>query len=179
MRGLVDTLMRRLREQRGFTMVPVMMTMLGIMSLSAVAIATTANTTSQSNPGQQRGEEGADVASRDLEGAAYSRESKDAYAAAEAGIADYQYHLNGDNTYWAKCTGVPTPNAVNQRWNGSGADPRTWRAVPDAASQYTLELLPANGQTACSTTNAAGHDDRCHIGHVPDPLDGPGAKRWG
>ena len=115
MRGLADILIQRLRGQRGFTMIPVMMTMLGIMSLSAVAIATTANNSAQSNPGQQRGEEGGDVASRDLEGAAYSRESKDAYAAAEAGIADYQYHLNNDNTYWAKCTAVPTPNAVNQR----------------------------------------------------------------
>ena len=160
MRGALDSMVRRLASQRGFTMVPVMMSMLGIMSLSAVAIATTSNGSAQSNPGQQRGEEGADVASRDQEGASYNRESKDAYSAAEAGIADYQYHLNNDNTYWAKCTGVPAPNAVNQRWNGTTPtnDPRTWRNVPGSASsaQYTIELLPANGQPVCAPADPAG-----------------------
>jgi len=136
----------------------VLMSMLGIMSLSAVAIATTSDTSATSNAGQQKGEEGADVSTRDFEGAAYSRESKDAYSAAEAGIADYQYHLNNDNSYWAKCTNVPTPNAVNQPWNGTSppTDPRTWRNVPGAASQYTIELLPANGQPVCAMSNAAG-----------------------
>ena len=32
---------------------------------------------------------------------------KRAYAAAQAGIADYTYHLNNDSGYWTRCTGVP------------------------------------------------------------------------
>ena len=31
--------------------------------------------------------------------------------------------LNGDNDYWAKCTAVPTPNAVNDVWNRVAARP--------------------------------------------------------
>ena len=40
-------------------------------------------------------------------------DQKRAYEAAQAGLADYSFHLNKDNGYWAKCTNVPTPNAVN------------------------------------------------------------------
>ena len=53
--------------------------------------------------------------------------------------------LNGDNDYWAKCTAVPTPNAVNDIWNRVPPDPRKWATVPGASTQYTIELLPANG----------------------------------
>ena len=56
---------------------------------------------------------------------------KQALAAAEAGVNQYLFGLNGDNNYWAKCTGVPAPNAVNDPWNGVGPDPRTWQSVPD------------------------------------------------
>ena len=34
-----------------------------------------------------------------------------------------------------------------------GADPRRWANVPGSASRYTIELIPANGATACSTAN--------------------------
>ncbi len=53
---------------------------------------------------------------------------KAAFAAAQAGIADFSFHLNNDNSYWAECTKVPdaerderrrrdhqSPNAVG-RW---------------------------------------------------------------
>ncbi len=152
MQGLLRALRRRLADQSGFTMVTVMGAMFTIMGLSAVMIAT-ANPAATPGPD---GPPGQDVASADLDGSARNRESKEAYAAAEAGIADYQYHLNTDNAYWAKCTAVPSPNAVNQRWNGSGADPRSWRNVPGATTQYSIELLPANGQPSCSTSNATG-----------------------
>ena len=33
---------------------------------------------------------------------------KRAHAAAEAGLADYSFHLNNDNSYWARCTEVPS-----------------------------------------------------------------------
>ena len=45
--------------------------------------------------------------------------------------------------------GSPTPNAVNDPWNGTRPDPRTWQSVPGAATQYTIELLPANGYSKC------------------------------
>jgi Tfp pilus assembly protein PilX len=82
---------------------------------------------------------------------------KQAYSAAEAGVADYLFHLNQDNSYWANCTGVANPNAVNQAWNGSGADTRTrWRNVPGTSSTYAIELLPRSPYTACTTgTNVA------------------------
>ena len=75
-------------------------------------------------------------------------DDKRAYAAAQAGIADYVFHLNTDNTYWSKCTAVPSPHAVNQ--NGSTTNRRT---VPGDTAQYAIELIPATGQTSCSTSN--------------------------
>jgi hypothetical protein len=76
---------------------------------------------------------------------------KRAYAAAQAGIADYTYHLNNDSGYWARCTNVPTPNAVNLQ--GSQAN---WRLVDQtqlSGPRYALELIPATGQSACNSSN--------------------------
>lgn len=87
----------------------------------------------------------------------YSHDQKRAYAAAEAGIANYQYHLSQDQAYWTRCTNVPAPSAVNQRWNGSGSDPRAWRTIPGSTTdptEYTIELLPANGAPQCNENNA-------------------------
>ncbi len=41
-------------------------------------------------------------------------DTKRAYAATQAGIADYSFHLNNDNGYWARCTSVPAPHAVDR-----------------------------------------------------------------
>jgi type II secretory pathway pseudopilin PulG len=136
MRRLLDDILKRLHtDERGFTMVTVMGVMLAIMMLSAVAFA---------------------AAGGDLEGASYDRESKQAYAAAEAGVADYMFHLNQDNSFWAKCDSVPNPSAVSQRYSGTGTDPRKWRAVNGANTEYAIELLPANGAATCDTNNATG-----------------------
>jgi Tfp pilus assembly protein PilX len=75
---------------------------------------------------------------------------KQALAAAEAGVNDYLFHLNQDNGYWAKCTAVAAPNAVNDAWNGTLPDPRRWRAVPNSSSAYTIELLPVAPFTMCT-----------------------------
>jgi Tfp pilus assembly protein PilX len=82
---------------------------------------------------------------------------KQAYAAAEAGVADYLFHLQQDPNYWANCTGVPSPSAVNNAWNGSGTDTRlNWRTVPGTTSQYAIELIPRSPYTQCTTgTNVA------------------------
>jgi hypothetical protein len=76
-------------------------------------------------------------------------DEKRAYAAAQAGIADYSFHLNNDNNYWARCTSVPIPNAVNQQ--GSTANRRVVPGATDAS--YAIELLPATGQSSCDPGN--------------------------
>jgi hypothetical protein len=118
-------------------MVYVVGAMLGIMGISVAAFAS---------------------AGSDLGVRRYDRDTKQAYAAAEAGLADYVFHLGQDNSYWTKCTNVPSPAVVNQPWNGTSpvADPRGWRSVPGSTAEYAIELLPANGQTACSEANAQG-----------------------
>jgi type II secretory pathway pseudopilin PulG len=68
-----------------------------------------------------------------------------AYAAAQAGINAYSFHLGRDNSYWTECTGVPTPNAVNQQ--GSTANRLPVPGFADAS--YAIELLPATGSPAC------------------------------
>jgi hypothetical protein len=93
---------------------------------------------------------GALAASRgDLHLTANDLDHKQAYEAAQAGIANYAFHLNTDTGYWAKCTSVPTPNAVNQL--GSTANRRSVAGSTDET--YAIELIPATGQSSCSTTN--------------------------
>jgi Tfp pilus assembly protein PilX len=76
---------------------------------------------------------------------------KQAYEAARAGIADYAFHLNNDTSYWARCTDVPDPNAVNQQ--GSTANRRP---VPGSSgAEYAIELLPAGAHSQCDTSDPA------------------------
>ncbi len=127
--------LRHLTEETGFTMVAAIGALLVITMLSIAAIA---------------------AAGGDIHLSRYDQDEKQAYAAAEAGIADYLYHLNTDSNYWAKCTGVPAPNAVNQAFTGTPPAGRKWRDVPSSSSEYSIELLPKPGQTACSTTDPIG-----------------------
>jgi type II secretory pathway pseudopilin PulG len=119
-------LRNRLREEGGFTMIAV----IGAISLvSMLAAATLAATNGDMNLVQ------------------FDLDHRRAHAAAEAGIADYSFHLNNDNSYWARCTEVPEPNAVNQI--GSTAKRR---AVPGPAGEtYAIELLPATSKSKCET----------------------------
>ena len=82
-------------------------------------------------------------------------DQKRAYLAAQSGIADYTYHLNNDSGYWARCTSVPTPNAVNLNMNGK---PSNTRQVPGSTdgSRYGIELLQATtspGNSQCDSSN--------------------------
>jgi len=121
------------RAEHGITMVAVMVVMtVATMVASAVLLA----------------------AQGDLPFSKASSDRKQANAAAESGIAYYLYQLSRDNDYWTKCDDVPAPAPVHQKWNGNGTDPRAWRTVPGTASQYTLELLPAPGQTSCEAGKA-------------------------
>ncbi|MGH2942632.1 MAG: hypothetical protein ACRDLN_07670, partial [Solirubrobacteraceae bacterium] len=131
-------LFRLSRDERGFTMVTVVGALLVVTLLAVTALS---------------------YAQRDLPSGKHDRDRKVAYAAAEAGAQNYFYYLSQDPSFWAKCDNdtatYTTPTQVNQRWNGTGADPRRWVRVPNTTnSWYTIELLPANGASACSTTNA-------------------------
>jgi hypothetical protein len=93
-------------------------------------------------------------------------DSKQAYAAAEAGVNYYMNRLGQDNAYWSKCDQVPSPtqNAVNLEWNGSGADPRRYQKIPGYRAEYAVELLAVQ-------TTAAG-TELCQVG-VPDSMVNP------
>lgn len=130
----IRPLVARLRGEAGFTMAAMLGALLVISLFTISALA---------------------VAQNDLPISRKDQDTKQAYAAAEAGVADYFFHLSQDNAYWAKCTSVPTPTAVNQAWNGVGADTRTnSRLIAGSSAWYTLELLPANGNAACNPSNA-------------------------
>jgi hypothetical protein len=130
---------RRFHDEGGFTMLVVLGVLTVCAALTAVAFGSVVN---------------------DIPLRKDSRDKKAAYAAAEAGVNFYVSRMNQDNEYWAKCAGVPAPNAtepspVNQRWDGAGADPRQFRVVPGSSARYTVELLPAVG-TDCLASDPAG-----------------------
>jgi hypothetical protein len=95
------------------------------------------------------------AAGADLPFAKASQDRKQAYAAAEAGLEYYMFQLSENNDYWSLCdtaTGPSPsePNPVNQRWTRTSpaqTDTRRWRKMSDGKSEYTIELLPATGNT--------------------------------
>ncbi|MFN8112344.1 MAG: hypothetical protein U0R51_04005 [Solirubrobacterales bacterium] len=127
----IEGLRARLAGEDGFTMATAMLAML-VVTLATVGTVTAVN-------GDIK------LTTRDLD-------KKRAFEAAQAGLADYTFHLNKDNGYWAKCTNVPTPNAVNNV--GSTAKRRN---VPGSTgASYALELIPATGKSVCNTGDPVG-----------------------
>jgi Tfp pilus assembly protein PilX len=132
-------------DERGFSMVAVMLVMLvaGLFATGAFAMA-----------------------NGDIPLAKGSQDRKEAYAAARAGVDFYAFHLAQDNRYWVHCTNVPAPNAtepspVVNKYYGTGTDPRTnrWRTVPGTNAQYVIELLPAKAPTASTPQPQCVEDD--------------------
>jgi hypothetical protein len=126
----------RLRAEHGFSMIAVMGIMLIGTMLAAAAFAAVGN---------------------DLPFARGAQDRKQAYQAAEAGIDFYKYSLTRDNNFWANC--VPTSGTgskvINQKWTGVGT--RGWLPVPGSpTAYYSIELLPANGKTACDKNDPEG-----------------------
>jgi type II secretory pathway pseudopilin PulG len=135
-----------LRCQRGFTTV----TLMGVLMVGGLMVAA-----------------GVAAVEPDIKQSRADLNAKQAHAAAEAGLNWYLYHLGQDNNLFVKCTNLPNPSPteaapVNQAWNGSGADPRRWRTLPDIdaakystdeRAQYTIELLPAQGFQQCVENN--------------------------
>jgi type II secretory pathway pseudopilin PulG len=121
---------KRLSGEGGYTMIAV----IGAISLvSMLSAATLAATNGDIN-----------LTQRDVD-------LRRATAAAQAGVANYSFHLNSDNSYWARCTTVPEPSAVNQ----PGASPLKKRNVPGATdASYAIELLPSSSfaEGKCNTS---------------------------
>src|SRR5204862_6692445 len=91
---------------------------------------------------------------------ARDRSSKQAYAAAEAGINYYMFRLGQDNAYWTNCDQVPPPSSVDPNpVNLEGASTLRWRNVPGTNNSYAIELLAQNGTnpvgTWCTSGNAS------------------------
>jgi hypothetical protein len=123
---------RRLAGQDGFTMIVVMAVMTAAMAVSVAAFAASGG---------------------DIRLSRNDEDQKRAYAAAEAGVQDYFFHLTQDNAYWAKCTS-PTP--AHPALNQLGATPLKTRAVPGSSASYAIELIPANGKSACDVNDPEG-----------------------
>jgi hypothetical protein len=121
------TRLSRLRDERGFTLAYVMLFML-VGSLFAISAWSAAN--------------------GDIRQTKTDEKSKLAYAAAESGLNYYIFKLNQDNGFWTDCAGPATlpngeVNPVNPRWDGTGTDPRRFRAMPGGnGASYAIEPLP-------------------------------------
>lgn len=130
---LISRATRAARAEDGFTMVAVMGVLLVVGLLSIAAFAS---------------------ADGDIKPGSDDKQSKSAYAAAEAGVNDYLARLIADTDFWTKCAD-PSDPALNGVNPGAGA--RRWapiNAAQPSGAQYSLELLPANGAAQCSTANA-------------------------
>ena len=121
-----------MRSEEGWTLIAVLGVMLSGMALSVAAFA---------------------AAGGDVHLSRNDQDQKRAYAAAEAGVQDYFFHLTQDNAYWAKCTS-PTP--AHPALNQLNASPLRTRRVPGSNATYAIELIPANGRPQCDTNDATG-----------------------
>ena len=147
----MNSLHRLSRDQRGFSMVAVMIAMMVAGLMVAAAFA---------------------AADGDLPLTKRSEDRKEALAAAQAGVQFYAFHLAQDDRYWSKCDNVPAPNGteaspVALKWYGTGADTRTghWRNVPGTSAQYSIELIPATVPTTANPT------PQCVQGNDPTMID--------
>jgi Tfp pilus assembly protein PilX len=120
----------RLRAEDGFTMVATMGILVTVGMLSVAAFAATDG---------------------DLRSGADDKERKGAYAAAEAGVNDYLARLIADTEYWRKCDDATHPG-LNQR--NVNANQRQWATIAGSTAQYSIELLPANGNAICNDNDA-------------------------
>jgi hypothetical protein len=118
----------RLRGEDGYTLVAVMGIVAAVLAISVAAFAATDG---------------------DIGPSADDRERKQAYAAAEAGVADYLARLVAKPDYWRDCANDAANLAINQ----VNPATRRWAQVPGATSQYSVELLPANDRPSCDVND--------------------------
>ena len=129
----------KLRCQKGFTTV----TLMGVLGVGGILVAA-----------------GFAAVDADISLSREDQDYKQSHGAAEAGLQWYLNRLGQDNNFYVRCINVPDPNGteeapVNQKWNGTGADPRLWRKLPGSTekAEYAVELMPAPGYSSCVENN--------------------------
>ncbi|HEY7967752.1 MAG TPA: hypothetical protein VID68_12035 [Solirubrobacteraceae bacterium] len=119
------TLLARLREEHGFTMLLALFVLtITTLILSGAYVAVLSDTHLSRNDVDQ----------------------KRAYAAAQAGIQAYNYQLNQDENYWQTCNTIGTSSSPitvpGSTDTGGGSE------------HYYVTPLPATGVSACNSSNA-------------------------
>jgi hypothetical protein len=140
-------LLNRLRSERGFTTVVVMVVLLvgGLLVMASFA-----------------------ASDGDTSIARHDQYYKQAYSAAEAGINFYYYQLNADVNYWTKCPPATTAVPVNPASTSSSN--QVWRSLPgNADASYSVEVLPSTGTTLPACTGTAPNKS---VGGVLDSTTG-------
>lgn len=125
----------RARAEDGYTMIAAIGAVTLISVLAAAALAASNGDVN--------------LVQRDLD-------AKRAHAAAQSGIANYSFHLNNDNSYWARCTTVPEPNAINQERDTPDQVLKKRQLPESDSAAYAVELLPANGEDECDPKDPVG-----------------------
>jgi hypothetical protein len=123
----LSNLRARLRGEDGFTMLLVV----GVMAVVLIIVGVVLT----------------DVQG-DFEPSRKDEDRKIAYAAAEAGVADYQARLEANPSYWSQCVDSTNPALGN-------VGTKNYVSLPSSSAQYAIELLPNAGYTACSTSDPA------------------------
>ena len=124
---ILRNLLQRLRREDGFTMMLVVGTMAVVVVVVGVVLS---DVQGDFKPGRK------------------DEDRKVAYAAAEAGIADYQARLESNPSYWAQCVDANNPSLGQ-------VGTKNFVSMPGSSAQYAIELLPTTGHTSCSTSDAS------------------------
>lgn len=142
-RTRINLLFRQLGDQRGFATLPAFMAMIVGTLLSLGAWATAHS----------------DVNMQDKD-----RWSKVAYTKAQSGVTDYIQRMAEDSSYWQNCdqpNGTNDADGIDHAINdtdvgAAGHLKRRWWPTPSnlaentaLTGQYTIDLVPANGQASC------------------------------
>ena len=122
---------RFLAAEHGFSMIVVM----GVMAASSLFVAAAFA-----------------AANGDLPLTRDSQDRKQAYAAAEAGINYYQYHLNQDPDYWTKCTNVPRAQRDREPAGQPGLERLTPPARPAPLAQRRRARRRSTRSSCCRPT---------------------------
>ncbi len=128
MLNALHALRSRLREENGFAM-PVLLATIVVAMIVVGTVLT--DVQGDFKPGRK------------------DEDRKIAYAAAEAGIADYLARLDSNPSYWSKCTDPGNNPAL------SNPGTQNYVNVPGGTSQFAIELLPTAGFTQCVVGNQA------------------------
>ncbi|MBJ7348815.1 MAG: hypothetical protein JHC87_09630, partial [Thermoleophilaceae bacterium] len=129
---------RRAADESGFSMIPASMAVMAMLLMSTAAV---------------------DASQVDVKLQNTDRWGKRAIEAAQIGVADYVQKLAVDSDYYSYCDTLTGAHAVNDTDIGTVAHPyRRWLPDPESDGsfsndtlkfQYTIDLIPANGQTSC------------------------------